>query len=224
VNKLMMFITLVLYLIFGAVGAFAALIISLLVSANTEIKPNISWQKFKIYYHASWFVPCFFGMVSFLFYEPLNYLNVIGVIEKLRLLHSPWDRIAQAMLSNDSATANKFAAAYFSGYWKNFYPTAQIGLVAGSIVYGAALGVLASKKVTPIRGTVTSKEYWQSVLLTLFLCLFASFGTQFLEFSIMPGGRGAFSRMSPVIVFAMTWTLMLFVAVLSHALLSRNHG
>jgi hypothetical protein len=216
-----MYSTVILYLFFGAIGAFAALVFSLIVSANTKNKLNISWPAFKIHYHASWFVPCFVGLVCFFLFEPLRFFGVLGTIEKLRLFQLPWDRIAEAMLSNDNAEANEFAAVYFSGHWRNFYPTAQIGLLVGSVSYGASLGVLASRKVIPVNGTVTSKEYWQSLSFALIVCIIASFGTQFLEFSIMPSGRGGLSRMSPFIVFAITWTLMLFVAVLSHVLLSK---
>lgn len=220
-NKFLICATVALYLFFGSIGAFAALIISLVISAKTTNKPNISWPAFQIYTHASWILPCLLGLVCFILFEPLRHFGVLGAVEKIRAFHLPWDRISEAMLSNDSTTAKQYSSAYFGGQWKSFYPAAQIGLIFGSAVYGASLAVLASRDIIPIKGTSVSNEYWRSVYLALSVCLLASIGTQFFEWSILPNGRRFLSRMSPLVVFAMTWTLMLFVAVLCHALLSK---
>jgi hypothetical protein len=211
--------TFLLVLFFGFVGAYVALLLSLWVSVRTSTKPKIDWSKFKFHYHVSWALPLFCTVIFFIAAHPLKGSGLFDALSSVRFIDSAWDRVAEAMVSNDQAAADAYPTVYFYNNWRAFYPAAQLGLLVGSISYGLALSALARHQIVAVVAT-EGNELFRIIVSSLAFLVLLSIAVQLLEFLVLAEGRSFTSKASPFFALTIYWPVMLFAAVLSHALLN----
>ncbi len=198
-------------------GIYLILLLSLVMPLTSGKSGLMSWERYKPFFHAIWALPVLFVLAAFIAVEPLKQHDLIKLSAMSGWIVLPIDDIALSLTSTTQDAANKYPSVYFSGFWKRFLPSSQLGLTLGSAVYGACLAVVADNRTVP-HGRVAGAAAWQVMFGVTAFLVAITFAMQLLPILALPGGPGIAGRIIALIFAPFTWALALFASIFIHAI------